>query len=167
MDLQTYGRTLVEVLAERSLSALRGTSMDDLRRLLGSDGASPTSEPVARSGAALGAFAVGAALGAGLTALYTPTSGTQLRKKLTVSARDAQRQAMEIGNSVGTSVRAQLHEARASIAETVEQATAAAGLTTVAPPRRASSRRSSSAGKRTNGHAKRAPSASQSRAPQP
>jgi hypothetical protein len=136
MNLQTYGRNLMEVLAERSLSAIRGTSVDDVRRIL-TNAMPGRTHPAAQVGAAMGAFAVGAALGAGLTALYTPTSGPQLRKKLTVSARDARKQAMEMGETV----RAQVDDARTTLARGVGQVSTAVGLASPTPSRRATKRR--------------------------
>lgn len=139
MDLQTYGRHLAETLAERSLHAIRGTSMHDLRRLITEAlPASMRPQPVVSAGVTIGAFAAGAALGAGLTALYTPTTGAELRKKLTTSARDATQQAVQLGESV----RSRIDDARTTIATRAERS-ASAGA-----PRKAEKRKS-------NGHAKK------------
>jgi hypothetical protein len=122
MDFPTYGRNLVELLAERSLEALRGTSLDDVKQLV--RGAMPEHErggtmSLLRVGAAMSAFAAGAAVGTGVTALCTPTTGPELRNKITSSARGARKQASEIGEAV----RAGVEEARSSFVRGVEEAT--------------------------------------------
>lgn len=134
MDLPTYGRHLMELLAERSLEAIRGTSIDDVKQLV--RGALPESEErssamsMLRVGAAVSAFAAGAAVGAGVTALCTPTTGPELRKKLSTSARDARKQAVEIGDAV----RAGVEEARTSFVRGVEHASTT--MTTPSTPTR-------------------------------
>lgn len=152
MNMETFGRSLVAILAERSLAMLRQTSPDDVRRLM--NGHLPASlSPSGRSAlsgiATAGvAFAAGAAIGVGITALYAPTSGEDLRKKIGREAASARKQAMQIGGDV----RERLDGARASIVHGVEQVTTAVGLAAPAAPKRRRSIKKASA---MNGHASR------------
>jgi hypothetical protein len=103
MNLETFGRNLVDLLAERALDALRGATVDDVRRTLrGQLPASPAAAESGHVGTTLGAFALGAAMGAGLAALYTPTSGEELRTKLSRGADDARARAMALGDTIRT-----------------------------------------------------------------
>ena len=152
MNMQTFGRNLVEILGERGLAMLRQTSADDVRRLMNGQvptSLSPSPAPSALGGlaVALGAFVAGAAIGVGVTALYTPTSGDELRKKLGRGALDARKQAMQLGDGV----RGRLDEARASIVQGVEQVTTAVGLASPAPA--TARRRKSTKAHAMNGHA--------------
>lgn len=148
MDLPTYGRHLVELLAERSLEKLRGASLDDVRKLM--NGGLPSSvRGTMQVGAALGAFAAGAAVGAGITALTTPTTGPELRKKIAGSTRGARKQARQLGRSV----RAHVEEARESIAHGVEQLVGAHDEASAQPAHPRS--RGSNTKRRSNGHTKR------------
>jgi hypothetical protein len=100
MNLETFGRNLVDLLAERALDALRGATVDDVRRTLrGQLPASPAAEG-AHVGTTLGAFAIGAAVGAAVAALYTPTSGDELRTKLARGVGDARVRAMALGETI-------------------------------------------------------------------
>ncbi len=144
MNLQTYGRQLMEGLAERSLDAIRGTSSDDVRKLFGRTGHAASTG--AFVGAALGAFAVGAAVGVGLTALYMPTSGPQLRKRLSGRAREARKEARELSQTV----RSRIGDAGSSIARGVEQATTSVGLSSPGPRRKTTRRGSSANGRKTS-----------------
>lgn len=148
MNMESFGRNLVEVLAERSLAMLRSTSADDVRRIVNGQMPSALAPSMGRPAlggfiTVLGAFTVGAAIGAGVTALYSPTNGDELRKKLGRGALDARKQAMQLGGDV----RGRLDEARASLVHGVEQVTTAVGLSAPAPKRARKSAKS------MNGHA--------------
>ena len=139
MDLESFGRSLVEVVAQRALEALRTTKMDDVRRVM--HGQFPAAEEGAPSsfvgiGTALGAFAVGAALGVGLTALYTPTTGDELRKNIGRRVAGVRKQAT-----------AHLDEATSAIARGVEQLGTSGGGSALAEPPARPKRKAS-----TNGH---------------
>ncbi len=145
MDMQTFGRELADVLAQRSLEVLRKADMSDVReavtgRFLRPEGGTVT------VGTAIGALVVGAAVGAGLTALLTPTTGAELRKRLAKTTRGARKQAMDLGESIASEVG---HAGQALI-ERVESASTAIGLAAAKPKQRASG------GRGANGQAKRA-----------
>jgi hypothetical protein len=152
MNMETFGRNLMEIIAERSLAMLRSTSADDVRRMMNGQvpaALSPSSErsTIGSFVTAAGAFVAGAAIGVGVTALYAPTSGDELRKKIGRGASDARKQAMQMGDDV----RGRIDEARASIIQSVEHVGSAASLAspTPAPKRRRKSTKSSA----MNGHA--------------
>jgi len=132
MDMQTFGRDLVEALAQRSLELIRTTKMDDVRNVVSGRFLRP--ETSMSAGMTIGALLVGAAVGAGVTALLTPTSGPELRRRVTKSTRIARKQAMELGQSMASEVEQAGHAL-------IENATTAIGLS--APAKR----------KMTNGHA--------------
>jgi hypothetical protein len=145
MNLESFGHRLMEVVAQRALEALRTTKIDDVRRVmhgqfpLAPEGAGPSFGAI---GTAVGAFAVGAALGVGLTALYTPTSGPELRKSVSRRMASARKQGA-----------AHLDEATSAIARSVEQlgatgSTSALAAASPSPRRKATS----------NGHAVRSKS---------
>lgn len=117
MDLKTFGRHLGEVLAERTLNVIRSTNVEELRHAV--QGATPESRMLSSVAMGLGVFALGAVVGAGITALYTPTTGPQLRKRLGKGARDAQKQALEMGHDV----RDRLDDARTSMRAELGRAT--------------------------------------------
>ena len=97
MDLQTFGRNVLDLLADRALTALRTASYDGVCRLA----AVPARPPQAPSGS-LSAFAAGAVLGAGFAALTTPVTGSELRQHLIGATQAARRSAADLGGSVGT-----------------------------------------------------------------
>jgi len=124
MDMQTFGRDLVEVLAHRSLELIRNTKMSDVRDVMSGRFMRPETG-VSKTGMTIGALLFGAAIGAGVTALLTPTSGPELRKRVGKSTRAARKQAMELGQSMASEVE---HAGHAL----VENATTAIGLTSPA-----------------------------------
>jgi gas vesicle protein len=129
MDMQSFGRELLDVLAQRSLELIRNTKMSDVRDVV--SGRFLRSEGAVSIATAVGALALGAAIGAGVTALVTPTTGPELRKRVARTTRGARKQAMQLGESVAHQVE-----------HAVESATTAIGLTSPAPKKRT-----------TNGHA--------------
>ncbi len=115
MDIKTFGRHLADVLAERTLNVIRSTNVAELRQAV--QGRAPESRMLSSVAMGLGVFALGAVMGAGLTALYTPTTGPQLRKRLGKGARDARKQALEMGSDV----RDRLDDARTSMRAELER----------------------------------------------
>lgn len=160
MNLETYGRQLLDVLAHRSLEVLRSTPMDDVRQLVRGEVPESlrlTPEPASRStlanvGAALGIFAVGAAVGASITALTTPSTGKDLRKQLEKGARDATKQVRKEAKSLRADVGHRLDDAKNNVSESLshglEQVTTAVGITSPAPKKTRARAR-----KTMNGHA--------------
>ena len=121
MDLKTFGRNIGEVLADRSLQLVRSTSMDEIQRLVrGRPAPSTGASTMASVAIGLGVFTLGAAVGAGLTALYTPTTGPELRKQITRGARDARKQAKQLANEVGSDVRHRFDDARTSLGDELQ-----------------------------------------------
>lgn len=154
MDMQSFGRELVEVLAQRSLEALRTTRLDAVRDVVSGRALHPTSR-AATAGMTIGALLVGAAIGAGVTALLTPTSGPDLQKRIARSTRGARRRAAELGETITHGV----EDAGEAIMHSVESASTAIGL---ASPASSSSKKrlangqshgTSSHGKRARAHA--------------
>lgn len=124
MNLRTFGQNLGQVVAERTLDLMRSTNADDVRRVMHGQMPRPNSSAgtsmMGSIALGVGLFTLGAAIGAGVTALYAPTSGRDLRKRLGKNARDAQKQAMEMGSDV----RHRLDDARTSIAEELDSMSA-------------------------------------------
>lgn len=160
MNIENYGRQLLDVLAERSLQVLRSTKMDDVRRMVRGEvpdtlraAIRPDHSALSAVGAALGIFAVGAAVGAGITALTTPSSGPELRRQLQRGARDATKQVRKEAKILRADVAHRLDDAKNTVAETlsngVEHVTTAVGLTSPAPTKKPRAR----ARKTMNGHA--------------
>lgn len=131
MDMQQYGRELAQTLGHRSLELLRTATAGDVRNVVTGRFLHPEAAGVS-IWAALGAFAAGAAIGAGVTAFLTPTTGPELRKQVARSTRDARKQAMQLGESMAT----QVDHARHAVMDGVESATTAIGLTSPSPKRR-------------------------------
>jgi gas vesicle protein len=136
MDMQSYGRDLVDLLAKRSLEVLREAKMSDVRDVVsGRILQREASSGVATAGAVTLALVVGAAVGAGLTAFLTPTSGPELRKRVVKTTTRARKQAMQMGDQVVRDIEREAHSL-------VETATSAIGIASPAPVKR-----------KTNGHA--------------
>jgi gas vesicle protein len=67
-------------------------------------------------GTGLFCFALGAAVGAGVTALYTPQSGKRMRRQMLRKAEDAQERALDKGHEIAERGR-ELYERGAKFAE--------------------------------------------------
>ncbi len=98
MDIPTFGKDLVDILANRSLGALRITQVRDPREVLGGRIFRP--EPGPGIGTTIGALVVGVGIGAGVTALLTPVSGPELRKRVARSTRSAHQQLSTVSSSL-------------------------------------------------------------------
>ncbi|MBN8611963.1 MAG: YtxH domain-containing protein [Deltaproteobacteria bacterium] len=128
MDIQTYGKDLVDIFAQRSLEALRNARMEDVREIV--SGRVFRAQRTFSMGTALGALAVGVAIGAGITALVTPTSGPELRKRVARSTKNAGQRL----SSMGTRVVSEMKSAGRAIEETVERTVDLASTTLDAAP---------------------------------
>lgn len=104
MDLSTFGKQLLDILAQRSLEALRNARIEDVREVMGVRPmpARPPAGSTVSIGATVGALLVGAAIGAGLTALLTPTSGPELRARIAGSASHTRRSTTTRGGKSAT-----------------------------------------------------------------
>jgi len=153
MNLETYGRQLLNVLAERSLTMLQSTSPEEVRRVLRGELPAVLSERAAMTerttssemstlgvvGAALGIFAMGAAVGAGVTALTTSSTGPELQKRIRNTAQNVTKQARKEAQQLRA-------EVESTITHGVEQVASAVGLTSPPAPK------SKAKGKSMNGH---------------
>lgn len=133
MDMQSFGRELAQVIGARSLELLRNATMGDVRDVVTGRFLRPQTTAVPVVGA-LAAFVAGAAIGAGLTAFLTPTTGPELQKRVARSTRGARKQAMELGEAMAS----QVDHARHAVMESVDHASTAIGLKAPAVKRRAS-----------------------------
>lgn len=147
MDMQNFGRDLVDILAKRSLEMLRDAKMSDVRDVVSGRILQRESSGMATAGAVIGALVVGAAVGAGVTALLTPTSGPELRKRVVRTTNKARKQAMQMGDSVVRDIEHQAHVL-------VENASTAIGLASPSPAKRKTSNGHTHA-PHTNGHARK------------
>jgi len=123
MDLQTYGKDLVDILAQRSLEALRNTHMPDMREVL--SGRIFRTEHSVSVGAAVGALVAGVAIGAGIAALVTPTSGADLRKRFTRTTKSAG----STLSSMGARLLGQVTRAGRAVEHSVERSMESMGAT--------------------------------------
>ncbi len=170
MDMQTYGKDLVDILAQRSLDALRTTHMPDMREVL--SGRIFRTEPSVSVAAAVGVLVAGVAIGAGIAALVTPTSGPDLRKRFARSTKSAG----SALSSMGTRMVGRLTRAGRAVEHSVERSmesmSAASPLTSkqrstakppAASPSGTSAKRAAKSSEKipakslqpTNGHSKR------------
>lgn len=116
MDMQSFRRDALELVARRSLDLLREMNPSNLRQLA-MHTFLPKPSPIVPIAAAIGGLVVGAAIGAGIVAFTTPVSGPVLRKKVATQGRHARARAMELGD-----------EARSAIEEQVTSASTALGI---------------------------------------
>jgi gas vesicle protein len=148
MDMQNFGRDLVDILAKRSLEMLRDAKMSDVREVVSGRILQRESSGMG-AGTMIGALLVGAAVGAGITAFLTPTSGPELRKRVVKTTNKARKQAMQMGDSVVRDIEHQAHTL-------VENASTAIGLASPAPAKRKANGHAHANGHATNGHARKA-----------
>lgn len=107
MDMQKFGQNLLDLAAERTLSVMRSTSADDIKKLVtGGYGEIRrlAGDPLPGAGSPLlgaaAAFTVGAALGAGIVAIATPVSGTELRQSVVDRVASLRENVMGLGRSL-------------------------------------------------------------------
>lgn len=140
MDIQSYGKDLLDTLAQRSLDAIRSARLPDMRDVL--SGRAFRAERSVSVGAAIGVLLAGVALGAGVTALVTPTSGPDLRKRMARSTKNA---GVALG-SVTTRMQGGVKRARRALEQGMErtvESVSAASPTVRATATRAPAKRSS------------------------
>jgi gas vesicle protein len=153
MNLENYGRQLLDVLADRSLEILRSTQIDDVRRVVRGELPASLTERAPSTdmstlgmvGAALGIFAAGAAVGAGVAVLTTPSTGPELRQQIEKVTRDANKKVRKEAKQLRKEVEQRVDGAKSSVMEGMEQVTTAVGLTS--PPTKSTAQR-----KAMNGH---------------
>lgn len=87
MDLTKTLRTIGNTLeVKRMMNGVRNIEPNDLLHRIGLERRRSTMDSVLP---ALGFFAVGAAIGAGLAVLFTPSTGSEVRGKIAKAATDA------------------------------------------------------------------------------
>jgi gas vesicle protein len=83
---------------------------------------------IERRGGGLGAFVVGAALGAAMAILYAPASGVETRRDLKRRARVARERAREAADDIQDAVTDRYEQARRKVEERIDTARSAVEL---------------------------------------
>jgi gas vesicle protein len=125
MDMQSFRRDALELVARRSLDVLRDLRPAHLRQMA-MDAFIPKPSPMIPIAAALGGLVVGAAIGAGVAVLTTPVSGPVLRRKVATQTRRARARAMSMTDDAGRALQEQMTNASTAL-----------GISSPAPKRRA------------------------------
>jgi gas vesicle protein len=114
MDMQSFRREALDLVARRSMDVLREFNPSHLRQLAMATFL-PKPSPIVPIAAAIGGLVVGAAIGAGVAVFATPVSGPVLRKKVVTEGKRARARAMELSEDATRAVQEQATRASTAL----------------------------------------------------